>query len=83
MQVLLIRAFKTNEDEAWIFGLFYYNPKDKSSIVETRAGIGTSVNMATGLGKGLTIFSIIAMLEYSFYQYFYDHGRNSHQSTLS
>ena len=59
-------AFKTNEDEAWIFGLFYYNPKDKSSIVETRAGIGTSVNMATGLGKGLTIFSIIAMLSIPF-----------------
>lgn len=59
-------AFKTNEDEAWIFGLFYYNPKNKSSIVETRAGIGTSVNMATGLGKGLTIFSIIAMLSIPF-----------------
>ena len=63
-------AFKTNEDEAWIFGLFYYNPKDKSSIVETRAGIGTSVNMATGLGKGLTIFSIIAMLGIPFISIF-------------
>lgn len=63
-------AFKTNEDEAWIFGLFYYNPKDKSSIVETRAGIGTSVNMATGLGKGLTIFSIIAMLSIPFISIF-------------
>lgn len=63
-------AFKTNEDEAWIFGLFYYNPKNKSSIVETRAGIGTSVNMATGLGKGLTIFSIIAMLSIPFISIF-------------
>ena len=62
--------FKTNEDEAWIFGLFYYNPKDKSNIVETRAGIGTSVNMATGLGKGLTIFSIIAMLSIPFISIF-------------
>ena len=63
-------AFKTNEDEAWIFGLFYYNPKNKSSIVERRAGIGTSVNMATGLGKGLTIFSIIAMLSIPFISIF-------------
>lgn len=63
-------AFKTNEDDAWIFGIFYYNPKNKNTIVETRAGIGTSVNMATGLGKGLTIFSIIAMLSVPFISIF-------------
>lgn len=33
-------------------------------MVEQRVGIGTTVNMATSLGKGLTIFSAIMMLSF-------------------
>ena len=45
-----------------IGGILYYNPSDPHTMVEQRVGIGTTVNMATSLGKGLTIFSAIMML---------------------
>lgn len=34
------------EDENWIWGLFYCNKKDKRFIVDNRMGTGTSINMA-------------------------------------
>lgn len=51
-----------NDDRNWIGGILYYNPCDAHTMVEQRVGIGTTVNMATTLGKGLAIFSAIAML---------------------
>lgn len=33
-------------DEHWIWGLFYYNKNDSRRMVETRVGIGVTVNMA-------------------------------------
>ena len=51
-----------NDDRNWIGGILYYNPSDPHTMVEQRVGIGTTVNMATSLGKGLTIFSAIMML---------------------
>ena len=51
-----------NDDNNWIGGIFYYNPRDKRSLVEKRVGIGTTVNMATPLGKGMTIIGVLAML---------------------
>ena len=51
-----------NDDRHWIGGMFYYNPNDSHTMVEQRIGIGTTVNMATPLGKGLTIFSAVVML---------------------
>ena len=51
-----------NNDNNWIGGIFYYNPRDHRSLVEKSVGIGTTVNMATPLGKGLTIIGVLAML---------------------
>ena len=53
-----------NDDRNWIGGILYYNPSDPHTMVEQRVGIGTTVNMATSLGKGLTIFSAIMMLSF-------------------
>ncbi len=51
------------EDEAhWIGGILYYNPRDRHTLVPKRAGIGTTVNMATPAGKGLTLVSILSIL---------------------
>lgn len=44
-----------DDDAHWIWGLMYYNPKDKHSMVEKRVGIGTTMNMATPAGKAFTI----------------------------
>jgi len=51
-----------DDDSNWIYGILYYNPNDKHTMVDKRVGIGTTVNMATGAGKwfiGLAIGSIL------------------------
>ncbi len=52
----------TDDDSHWIWGMIYYNPKDKHSMVEKRVGMGTSVNMATPVGKGFAIFGGLSLL---------------------
>ena len=52
----------SDDDRYWWYGLMYYNKNDKHLMVENRMGTGTAMNMATGFGKGLYIFSSILML---------------------
>lgn len=51
-----------DDDSYWIWGMFYYNPNDKHSSIDKRVGIGTTVNMASGLGKFTTAFTTIILL---------------------
>jgi uncharacterized membrane protein len=51
-----------DEDDYWIMGMFYYNPNSNRTMVEKRVGIGTTVNMATKLGKVLTSIGILSLL---------------------
>ena len=51
-----------DDDSNWIYGMIYYNPDDKHTMVGKRLGIGTTVNMATAAGKwfiGLAVLSIL------------------------
>lgn len=50
------------DDDYWIWGSIYYNPDDTHSMVEKRVGTGTTINLATGLGKGIAFISIISIL---------------------
>ena len=50
-----------DEDDAWIWGLFYYAPQDPRTMVAKRVGIGTTVNLATAGGKALTAFAAGAL----------------------
>lgn len=50
------------DDKYWIGGLLYYNPKDRHTMVEKRVGIGTTCNLATPFGKGLTLFSGLCLM---------------------
>ncbi len=45
-QVYEGRALDDNEDN-WIWGFIYYNPRDKHTMVSKRYGMGTTVNLAT------------------------------------
>ncbi len=49
-------------DRHWIGGMFYYNKKDKHSMVEQRTGIGLTVNMATTFGKIMMLIALVAIL---------------------
>lgn len=51
-----------DEDSHWIWGLIYYNPKDTHIMVENRMGTGTSMNLATGMGKGMYVFATLSLL---------------------
>lgn len=56
------RVTSEDNDENWIWGIFYYNPRDKHSMVEKRLGVGTSVNLATPVGKGFAAFAVVTLL---------------------
>lgn len=51
-----------DDDVHWPYGMMYYNPKDTHIMVENRMGTGTAMNMATGVGKGMYIFSALCLL---------------------
>ena len=42
---------ETDDDDCWIWGLFYYNPADGHAMVEKRVGAGTTMNYGTPKGK--------------------------------
>lgn len=53
-------GLSVEEDEHWIYGIFYYNKNDKRFLVNKRAGgIGTTVNLAKPSGK---IFCIVILV---------------------
>lgn len=51
-----------DDDEHWIWGMFYYNKQDKHTMVEKRYGIGTTMNMATPAGMGMNVIGCAALL---------------------
>ena len=51
-----------DDDSLWIWGMIYYNPKDKHSMVEKRVGVGTSMNMATPAGKAFAVVGGLSLL---------------------
>ncbi|WP_313133822.1 PH domain-containing protein [Anaerocolumna sp.] len=56
------RPIYLDEDDHWIYGLFYYNPDDKKILVNDRVGIGTTMNLAHKTGKIVTLIAIVCML---------------------
>ncbi len=51
-----------DEDENWIWGMFYYNPNDRHFMVNKRVGVGTTCNIATTGGKVFTGIGLMTML---------------------
>lgn len=51
-----------DDEEYWIGGTFYYNPKDKHTMVSKRVGTGTTVNIATPAGMVCTAFTGVTLL---------------------
>ena len=63
------QMFLGDDDDAhWIWGMFYYNPKDSRNMVEKRVGIGSTMNLARPAGKwamaflGLVIAAVFVFL---------------------
>ncbi len=51
-----------DEDDYWLYGLFYYNPQDKKKMVNNRVGIGTTMNLAHKTGKFIMVIAIACIL---------------------
>lgn len=59
-------ALYDDEDEHWLFGMMYYNPKDRTILKNERVGIGQALNLATKTGKVLMGISVLALLRVPF-----------------
>lgn len=51
-----------DDDSHWRWGMFYYNKDDSHRIVNARAGTGTTMNLATPLGKVMEVFYALCIL---------------------
>lgn len=60
------KAWYTDEDDKWIWGLFYYNPNDTHSIINNRVGTNSTFNLARPAGKIFTGVTVIVLLSIPF-----------------
>ena len=51
-----------DDDEHWIWGMIYYNPRDSHNFVNGRVGVGSTVNAAKPFGKFMYIFAVIMLV---------------------
>ena len=51
-----------DEDDNWPYGLLCCNRNDKNLFVNSRIGMGVTVNFAHPLGKALDIFAVVMLL---------------------
>lgn len=52
----------SDTDQYWKWGIIYNNPHDTHVMIEQRIGMGSTINIATKLGKATMAFAIIALL---------------------
>ena len=55
------RGFYVDEDDYWIWGMFYYNPYDKKLLINDRTGMNVSFNLARRAGK-IIMFLLVLLL---------------------
>lgn len=54
--------YYVDEDEKWIWGMFYYDPTDTHLVVNTRIGMNTTVNLAKKSGQVILGATAVLML---------------------
>lgn len=56
------RTFYVDDDDHWIWGIFYYNPNDGRLMVNARVGIGTTINLARRAGQVIMALVVVLVL---------------------
>jgi hypothetical protein len=51
-----------DDDDSWIFGIFYHNPRDGRLNIERRDGMGATINMAHPLGKVISVLVLLTII---------------------
>jgi hypothetical protein len=54
------KGWYVDEDDKWIWGMFYYNPNDSRFTVNARVGVNATVNLAHPAGK--VTMALVALL---------------------
>jgi len=54
-------SFYVDEDDYWIWGMFYYNPNDSRLIINSRVGMNTTINLAKRSGQILTGAAVVLL----------------------
>ena len=56
------QTYYVDEDEKWIWGMFYYDPNDTHLVVNNRIGMNTTVNLAKKSGRVIMGATAVLML---------------------
>ncbi|MGO5114840.1 hypothetical protein ACTQ33_07380 [Candidatus Avoscillospira sp. LCP25S3_F1] len=56
------QTFYVDEDDKWVWGMFYYNPHDTNLMINARVGINATVNLARKPGKFIIGVSALMLL---------------------
>ncbi len=54
--------FYVDEDDKWIWGMFYYNPNDSRLIINNRTGMNTTINLAKRSGQIIMAATTLMLL---------------------
>ena len=60
------KGWYVDEDDKWIWGLFYYNPNDSRFTVNARVGVNATVNLAHPAGKVTMVLVALLVLAMPF-----------------
>lgn len=55
------KDFYVDEDDKWIWGIFYYNPHDRNLLINDRVGLNTSFNLAKRSGRVIMALLILIL----------------------
>ena len=55
-------TIENDEDDNWILGQLYYNPKDHRLNINKRVGFGSTINLAHPVGKAVGVVLILVIL---------------------
>lgn len=56
------KAWYSDEDDKWIWGLFYYNPRDSRLMINNRVGLNSTFNLARPMGKVFAGLIVLLLL---------------------
>lgn len=56
------RGGYVDEDDRWIWGIFYYNPNDRRTLVNARIGMNSTVNLARRPAQALMALCLALLL---------------------
>ncbi len=51
-----------DDDDYWLGGIAYYNPNDNRLLINSRVGIGSTINLARTSGKIIAVFVALILL---------------------